>query len=155
MGSGFGIGPSSKSSSPRGCGGRKSLGLGVYDVDTERARSTSVTARGTRSAYVPIGERALAWIGKYLDVVSPELDGGRERRDALPHEARDGRWTPMALTGRVRGYVKESGIGKKGSCHLFRHTMATLMLEGGADVRYVQEMLGHMKLETTQIYTRV
>lgn len=62
---------------------------------------------------------------------------------------------PDALTGRVRGYVKESGVGKKGSCHLFRHTMATLMLEGGADVRYVQEMLGHVKLETTQIYTQV
>lgn len=54
-----------------------------------------------------------------------------------------------------RGYVNESGIGKKGSCHLFRHSMATLMLEGGADVRYVQEMLGHTKPETTQIYTQV
>jgi integrase/recombinase XerD len=60
-----------------------------------------------------------------------------------------------ALTERVRNYVKASGIGKRGACHLFRHAAATLMLEGGADVRFVQEMLGHTKLETTQIYTQV
>jgi len=55
----------------------------------------------------------------------------------------------------VGTYVDAAGIGKRGSCHLFRHTMATLMLEGGADVRYVQAMLGHADISTTQIYTRV
>jgi integrase/recombinase XerD len=63
--------------------------------------------------------------------------------------------TPDTLTERVKKYVDASKVGKRGACHLFRHTMATLMLEGGADVRYVQEMLGHTKLETTQIYTQV
>jgi integrase/recombinase XerD len=55
----------------------------------------------------------------------------------------------------VRKYVIASGVGKEGACHLFRHTMATLMLDGGADIRYVQEMLGHAKLTTTSIYTQV
>jgi integrase/recombinase XerD len=55
----------------------------------------------------------------------------------------------------VRDYVDAAAIGKTGSCHLFRHTMATLMLEGGADVRFIQAMLGHSNLETTQVYTRV
>jgi integrase/recombinase XerD len=55
----------------------------------------------------------------------------------------------------VRQYVVSSEIGKTGSCHLFRHTMATLMLENGADIRFIQAMLGHAKLDTTQIYAQV
>jgi integrase/recombinase XerD len=55
----------------------------------------------------------------------------------------------------VHHYLEASGVGKPGSCHLFRHTAATLMLEGGADVRYVQELLGHRNLSSTHVYTRV
>ena len=59
------------------------------------------------------------------------------------------------MSRTVRVYILAGAPTKRGSCHLFRHSAATLMLEGGADIRYVSEMLGHAKLETTWIYTRV
>lgn len=62
---------------------------------------------------------------------------------------------PNRLTQMVRNYIDTADIGKWGSCHLFRHTMATLMLEKGADVRFILAMLGHVSLETKQIYTQL
>ena len=62
---------------------------------------------------------------------------------------------PDWLCRKVRRYLATAGIDKHGSCHLLRHSVATLMLEGGADIRYVAEMLGHANLDTTQRYTRV
>jgi integrase/recombinase XerD len=103
---------------------------------------------------VPIGERALAWLDKYLDEVRPLWATGEDdgrlwlRPDGLPLTARQ-------LGDRMAKLIREAGIDKPGACHIFRHTMATQMLEGGADVRYVQAMLGHAHLSTTAIYTQV
>ncbi len=63
--------------------------------------------------------------------------------------------TPDRLSRLVTKYIKQADIGKSGSCHLFRHTVATLMLDNGADIRFIQQMLGHASIGTTEIYTHV
>jgi integrase/recombinase XerD len=128
--------------------------LTVFDLDAERGTLTVRQGKGKKDRMVPIGERAILWVQKYLGEVRPELvippDTGTlfltKEGEAL---------SPNQLTDLARSYVSQADIGKTGACHLWRHTCATLMLEGGADVRYIQEMLGHVRLETTQIYTQV
>ncbi|MGI8423083.1 MAG: site-specific tyrosine recombinase XerC [Chloroflexota bacterium] len=128
--------------------------LSVFDVDAERGTLFVRQGKGKKDRVVPIGERALTWLHKYREDVRPELvvapDPGMLFLGALGEPLGIG-W----LTIMVRRYVLRAVTGKRGACHLFRHTVATLMLEGGADVRYVQEMLGHAKLDTTQLYTHV
>ena len=103
---------------------------------------------------VPVGERALWWIERYRREARERLRGEGTRGPLFVTETGE-RMSGAWATELVRGYVERAGVGKAGACHLFRHTCATLMLEGGADIRYVQELLGHAQLSTTQIYTRV
>ena len=110
--------------------------------------------KGRRDRVVPVGERALAWFDKYLHEIRPEL--AIDPDDGTVFLTAEGEpFSPNHLSALVRDYVEGAATGKSGACHLFRHTMATLMLEGGADIRYIQQMLGHAKLDTTQIYTHV
>jgi integrase/recombinase XerD len=128
--------------------------LNVRDLDTERRTLTVRQGKGRKDRMIPIGDRALAWIARYLTEARPRL--AREPDDGTLFLTVDG--TPFSLdrlTQLVRDHVTASGVGKQGACHLFRHTLATLMLEGGADIRYIQAMLGHAELSTTQIYTQV
>ena len=129
-------------------------GLALYDLDADRGTIVVRQGKGKKDRVIPIGERAAAWIGKYVSEVRPSLTV--EPDEGVLFLTNTGEAFGLGrLTQMVRGYVKASGIGKDGACHLFRHTMATLMLEGGADIRFIQQMLGHAKLETTEIYTRV
>jgi integrase/recombinase XerD len=121
----------------------------IADAEIERLKGEVSLVR-----LIPIGERALAWIVKYRDDVRPELACGAD--DATLFLTTLGEaFAPNRLTQMVRDYIDAAGTGKRGSCHLFRHTMATLMLENGADIRFIQAMLGHAELSTTQIYTQV
>lgn len=128
--------------------------LTIHDVDRERGTVFIREGKGRKDRIVPIGERALAWIAAYRDRARPELvgqqDTGHLFMNSLGNPLR-----PFHLTMLTRNYVIKSGIGKEGACHLFRHTCATVLLEGGMDTRYIQDILGHASLETTQVYTRV
>jgi len=128
--------------------------LGLYDLDAERGTLTIRQGKGKKDRVVPIGERAIAWIEKYRQEARPELVSGPDTKALFLNELGE----PIGLDWLsilVRRYVERARVGKTGSCHLFRHTLATVMLEGGADVRYIQEMLGHERLDTTQVYTQV
>jgi integrase/recombinase XerD len=132
----------------------EAVSLRLFDIDFDRRAVHVRQGKGRRDRIVPIGERALAWVDRWL------LDG-RERYALEPDEgfvfiARDGgQLSREYLTTMVGQHVTRADIGKTGSCHLFRHTMATLMLDAGADIRFIQAILGHAKLSTTQIYTQV
>ena len=128
--------------------------LSIYDVDVKRSIVYIREGKGNRDRVIPIGERALAWLEKYKLEVRPELivepdkgilfisDYGEPfKRDQLTHI--------------VKKYLIRAGIDVVGSCHLFRHACATHMLDNGADIRFIQAMLGHDDLNTTEIYTRV
>jgi integrase/recombinase XerD len=127
--------------------------LKLYDVDRERG-TLLLHGKGKKDRMVPIGDRALAWMLKYLGEVRPRFATEPDAGWLWLTPAGDN-VLPATLGTFISDYVRMSGIGKLGGCHMFRHTMATLMLEGGADVRFIQAMLGHAKLDTTEIYTHV
>ena len=130
------------------------VGLKLYDMDVDRGTLMVRQGKGKKDRMVPIGGRAISWINRYITEVRPRLIvDPNDVTLFLTHLGEA--FTTNRLTQMVREYVDAADIGKRGSCHLFRHTMATLMLENGADVRFIQAMLGHAKLETTQIYTQV
>lgn len=123
-------------------------------VDRERGTLMVRQGKGNKDRLIPIGERALSWIDKYLDDARPALSCGRD--DGILFLSQYGEaLSPDGLSARVKRYVEQANVGKQGSCHIFRHTMATLMLEHGADIRFIQAMLGHASMDTTQVYTRL
>jgi integrase/recombinase XerD len=109
--------------------------------------------KGNKDRVVPIGERACAWVRKYLDEVRPRSVQGQDPEVLFLMDTNRA-FTKSALTYRLGTYVRAAGLAQ-GSCHLLRHAMATHMLENGADVRYIQAILGHSDLDTTVVYTHV
>jgi integrase/recombinase XerD len=140
------------------CGIRRSelIALKLAHVDPGRGTLFVSQGKGHKDRYVPVGSRALYWLDRYLNLSRPHL--------AVPGDCDDGS-VFLAYTGRplsrdfvsemVTRYINASRTTKHGSCHLLRHSAATLMLEGGADIQHIAELLGDSRLETTQRYTRV
>lgn len=129
--------------------------LELYSVDTSRRTVTIIQGKGKKDRVIPVGSRALWWIQHYVQQVRPQLLVNPHCKALFL--AMDGLAGLQAngITNAVGAYIRASGIVKWGSCHLFRHAMATQMLENGADLRWIQAMLGHASVESTQIYTQV
>ncbi len=124
-----------------------------YDVDLNRRLVFVREGKGRRDRVVPLGERAAAWLDKYLAEARPQLLAADI--DALFVTDYGEPISPAWLADKVKRYMAFAGIERPGATHLFRHACATHMLENGADIRYIQEMLGHAQLATTEIYTHV
>ena len=127
--------------------------LKLYDVDLERGSLMVRGGKGGKDRLVPIGERACAWIRRYLNEVRPLLMIEPDHGMLFVTDYGEA-FEKNRLSDMVKKYVRHAGF-TSGSCHIFRHAMATHMLENGADIRYIQAMLGHSELSTTQIYTHV
>ena len=128
--------------------------LTLFDVDPIRGTLMVRQGKGRKDRFIPIGQRACAWVDKYLVEVRPEIVAGHDDQTLFL----DDFGQPMDvrfLGDLMRRHVEAGGITTPGACHVFRHAMATHMLENGADIRFIQAMLGHANLETTQIYTQV
>jgi integrase/recombinase XerD len=110
--------------------------------------------KGGKDRILPVGARAAQWLERYLGETRPLL-AHLPAETALFLSGYGTRLTKAFLGTWVSGMMKRAQVSKPGSCHLFRHSCATHMLEGGADIRYIQAMLGHARLDTTQIYTHV
>jgi len=113
-----------------------------------------VFGKGSKERLVPIGRNVIGSVSVYLHQLRPDLDRGRGRDRVLLN----GRGEPLSRVGAwgiVKRSARAAGIRKRVTTHTLRHSFATHLLEGGADLRAVQEMLGHADLSTTQIYTHV
>ena len=128
--------------------------LAIRDLDLAGGTLFVRQGKGKKDRMIPLSERAAAWTTKYLDEVRPQLVRGHDD-GTLFLGIRGTSLQGQQMAKLVRVYLRAARIAKEGACHLFRHTMATLMLEGGADIRYVQRMLGHATLQSTEIYTHV
>ena len=138
------------------CGLRVSelIGLKISDLffDEEIIR---VFGKGSKERLVPIGSSAIKWTKEYLTKSRPLLAKKAKSENVVFLNNRGSKLSRMGVWKIVDQYVKEAGIQKEVHPHTFRHSFATHLLEGGADLRAVQEMLGHADISTTQIYTHI
>ena len=110
--------------------------------------------KGSKERLVPLGRRAIGALAVYTRETRPHLEHGKGQ-GRLFLNARGTPLSRVGIWGIIKRYAKAAGIGKRVTPHTLRHTFATHLLEGGADLRAVQEMLGHADLATTQLYTKV
>jgi site-specific recombinase XerD len=123
----------------------------AVDFESETIR---VTGKGSKTRIVPMGEPAQRALERYLSQARPAL-GGDPAESALFLSRRGRRLSPSDVRRRLDRWVREAAVAGHVSPHTLRHSFATHLLEGGADLRSIQELLGHSSVSTTQIYTRV
>jgi integrase/recombinase XerD len=126
----------------------------VADIDLQGATAHIRKGKGGKSRLVPVAGDALHWLRRYLEETRPRLALAADEQ-ALFVSGYGTRLNATYIGNWVTKTVKAADMGKTGSCHLMRHSCATHMYENGADIRLIQQFLGHSSLDTTAIYTEV
>jgi integrase/recombinase XerD len=130
------------------------INLDVEDIDLVACTVHVREGKGGKHRLLPIGQKAIKWLQKYLQETRPELLLNHTEK-ALFISGYGERLSTGYLGNWMKKTLRSAGIEKHGCCHLLRHTCATHMLENGADIRVIQQFLGHERLDTTSIYTQV
>jgi len=128
--------------------------LAPHDVDTEEKLLRVMEGKGKKDRYVPLTAAAARAVDSYLTKARPQL-AARKNARFLFLANRGGRMDPATLNRLVRHWTKRAGVKKHVTCHTFRHSVATHLLKGRADIRHIQALLGHHSLATTERYTHV
>ena len=138
------------------CGLRVSelINLKTTDINPEEG-FIKVTGKGNKTRLVPISHTALEYINYYVEKMRNHIAINNENKDYLFLNRRGRKLTRVMIFTIVKQLVEAAGIDKNVSPHTFRHSFATHLVEGGADLRAVQEMLGHESIQTTEIYTHL
>jgi integrase/recombinase XerD len=132
----------------------EAVGLDIDDLDLAGA-SVFLRGKGGKQRIVPVGRFALSAVDAYLVRSRPVLAAGGPRGPALFINSRGGRLSRQSAWSALRAAAQRAGISGEVSPHTLRHSFATHLLDGGADLRVVQELLGHASVTTTQVYTLV
>lgn len=130
------------------------VALNLGDVNTEGDYFVRCFGKGRKERIIPLYEQIAKTVKKYIDEDRPKLAHGR-KEDALFLNARGERLTRQGFWQKLKEYAKSAGLDAQISPHTLRHSFATHMLSGGADLRSVQELLGHANISTTQVYTHL
>ena len=123
------------------------LNLKLGDIDSSKMRIHIVDGKGKKDRYVILSNNALSLLREYYKKFKP--------KEYVFEGQKGGKYSPKSVQSIFKTSLKKAGINKKATVHSLRHSFATHLLDAGNDIRYIQELLGHKRLETTQIYTHV
>jgi site-specific recombinase XerD len=123
------------------------INLEIGDIDSEAMKIHIRAAKGKKDRYVMLSDKALKILRKYYETYKPQKH--------IIEGQNGGKYSPKSVQSIFKRALKKAGIRKKATVHTLRHSFATHLLDEGTDIRYIQELLGHKRLETTQIYTHV
>lgn len=128
--------------------------LKCEDINVELKMLVIRKSKNGKMRWIPLNDRVVEWYENYMTFIRPKLVAGEDDGYFILNRHGVG-FKPSALAARVKTYIKKAGFEIRGACHIFRHSVATCIMNNGAHIRVIQELLGHEDVNTTQIYTHV